>query len=126
MKKVGLGDEMSRPKIWPYISGAVLRKDGDALVVSEVLPGTPAEEAGLESGSRVLAAFASGGEQRLSLAEGADFRANVTLVLLSGDRVTRKTFTLRGISEILAQPVPSSRLPNRMAAGLTLTDRSMK
>ncbi len=111
-RNVGLKGFARLASLPPYISGAILRKTRRGLLVDSVIPSTPAEQAGIEKGSRVLAILDASTNQPSNAGEGADYRANLKFVLASRGTITTKTLTLLGLSEVLSgmaamhQPAP--------------------
>ena len=101
LSKADFKDFERLPSLPPYISGAILRKAAHGFIVDAVLPGTPAEAAGLKRGSRVLAILDALTNKPSNAGEGADYRAELRFVLMSGAALTTKTVTLRGLSETL-------------------------
>jgi hypothetical protein len=114
---VGLKHSNPMPSFLPYISGAVLRKTSYGFLVDKIIPGTPAEGAGLKKGSRILSILDAVTGQPSTLGEGADYRAELTFVFASGGVKTTKTIKLRALSEVLSSIV-SPRTPSQLSASL--------
>jgi hypothetical protein len=101
----------------PYISGAILRKTSYGFLVNKIIPGTPAEAAGLKRGLRVLEIPDASTGQPSTAGEGADYRAELIFVLASGAAKTIKTLKLRALSEVLSG-IGSPRVPDPLSASL--------
>jgi len=113
-KNVSMETLGSLPSLPPYISGVLMRKTSYGYLLDYVIPGTPAESAGLRGGMRVLKILDASTNLPSNAGEGADYRAELKFIVMSGQITTTKTLTLRGISELLSD-IPAQHAPSTAA-----------
>jgi S1-C subfamily serine protease len=104
-----------------YLSGLVLRSAERHPIVRLVLPASPAAEAGIRSGDRLVSIdgreFGGGKRDKnlLSTAEGSDYRATSHIVVMRGGTNRQVQLRFRSVTEMLRQ-ISGAHDDDRLAA----------
>lgn len=109
--------ENIRQSYGPYITGLNWIRQGDHLLVTGVLPGSPAAAAGLLAGDQVTVLngvkITKASRALVSALSDADHRVEVSLVVLDGDGGSRRELKLRseGMSQLFSQLARNGERP---------------
>jgi predicted metalloprotease with PDZ domain len=103
-----------------YLSGLSVTRTRVGMVVSRVLPGTPAYEAGIEEGTAIVAVTDAETDRPSSMVEGGEYRAKLRLTLVQHGSVFTKDLVLRSTTEVLQNLLVSSK-PKSLSAQLITT-----
>lgn len=99
--------EMSDMPEQAYVSGLRAVVSGSDLVIAKVVPGTPAERAGLRMGDRITCASPLDALNVASTLEGAYFRPHLNLTVKRGRFSMQASLTMMSMTELLGSAVQS-------------------